>query len=117
MTTATVFFLIGSFQYIMLPVSQKKKNSVQVFTDMNILTQTSKVLIVYKLLNITRNLHVPVIILTLTPRFSALRMVSALSCLGGSNKGNNPQNVQGPPGLSLVFSGTSCIRKGYVYDE
>lgn len=51
--------------------------------------------------------HVPVIILTQTPRFSALRMVSALSCLGGSNKGNNPQNFQGPPGLSVVFSGTS----------
>lgn len=32
-------------------------------------------------------------------------MVSALSCLGGSNKGNKPQNVQGLPGDSLVLSG------------
>lgn len=55
----------------------------------------------------TKNPDLPVIILTQTPRLSALRMVSALSCLGGSNNANNPQNVQGPPGLSLVRSGTS----------
>lgn len=55
----------------------------------------------------TRDPHVPVIILTQTPRLRALRMVSALSCLGGSNKGNKPQNVQGSPGLSLVLSGTA----------
>ena len=57
--------------------------------------------------HIIRPSCLPVIILTLTPRFSALRIVSALSCLGGSNKGSNPQKVQGPPGLSLVFSETS----------
>jgi len=50
----------------------------------------------------------PVIIFTLTPRLRALRIVSALSCLGGSKRGNNPTNCQGPPGLSLVASGTSC---------
>lgn len=50
----------------------------------------------------------PVIILTLTPRFSALRIVSALSCLGGSKRGNRPTNCHGPPALSLVFSGTVC---------
>jgi hypothetical protein len=50
----------------------------------------------------------PVIILTFTPRLSALLIVSALSCLGGSNNGNRPTNCHGPPGLSFVLSGTSC---------
>ena len=49
------------------------------------------------------------IILTLTPRSKALLMVSALSCLGGSNKGNTPTNSHGPPGLSFVLSGTVCL--------
>jgi hypothetical protein len=49
----------------------------------------------------------PVIILTQTPRLSALWIVSALSCLGGSNKGNKPQKVHGLPALSFDFSGTS----------
>lgn len=53
--------------------------------------------------------NIPVIILTFTPRFSALLMVSALSCLGGSKRGMRPINCQGPPELSLVPSGTSCI--------
>lgn len=52
--------------------------------------------------------QLPVIILTLTPRFNALRIVSALSCLGGSKRGINPINCQGPPGLSFLPSGTSC---------
>lgn len=56
---------------------------------------------------ITKASSLPVIILTQTPRLSALRIVSALSCRGGSNNGNKPQNVQGPPGLSLDFSGIS----------
>eukprot|EP01018_Ginkgo_biloba_P039659 Gb_36098 [translate_table: standard] len=51
----------------------------------------------------------PVIILTLTPRLSALRIVSALSWRGGSNKGSKPTNCHGPPALSLFFSGTSCL--------
>jgi len=50
----------------------------------------------------------PVIILTFTPRFRALVMVSALSCLGGSKSGSRPTNCHGAPGLSLFFSGTSC---------
>lgn len=54
----------------------------------------------------------PVIILTFTPRFSALLIVSALSWRGGSNNGNNPQNSQGPPALSLSPSGTSYILAG-----
>jgi hypothetical protein len=49
-----------------------------------------------------------VIILTFTPRLRARRIVSALSWRG-SKRGNNPQNSQGPPALSLLFSGTSCI--------
>nr|CAB3469632.1 unnamed protein product [Digitaria exilis] len=48
----------------------------------------------------------PVIILTLTPRWRARRMVSALSCLGGSNSGRRPMNCHGSPELSLLFSGT-----------
>uniref|UniRef100_A0A0A9DAM2 Mha2 n=1 Tax=Arundo donax TaxID=35708 RepID=A0A0A9DAM2_ARUDO len=36
-------------------------------------------------------------------------MVSALSCLGGSNRGNKPTNCHGPPGESFDFSGTSCL--------
>lgn len=48
----------------------------------------------------------PVIILTFTLSSRALRMVSALSCLGGSKRGNNPTNSHGSPTLSLVFSGT-----------
>lgn len=52
----------------------------------------------------------PVIILTFTPRLRALRMVSALSCLGGSNSGRRPTNCHGPPGDSFDFSGTSCKR-------
>lgn len=55
-----------------------------------------------------KNLLLPVIILTLTPRLRAWRMVSALSCLGGSKRGNKPTNCHGLPGLSLVFSGTTC---------
>lgn len=47
------------------------------------------------------------IILTFTPRFSALRIVSALSCLGGSKSGIRPMKDQGPPGLSFLPSGTS----------
>lgn len=35
-------------------------------------------------------------------------MVSALSCLGGSNRGNKPTNCHGAPGLSFDFSGISC---------
>jgi len=54
--------------------------------------------------------NVPVIILTFTPRLSALRIVSALSCLGGSNRGRSPINCHGPPGLSFFPSGTSCIK-------
>uniref|UniRef100_A0A7C8ZI85 Uncharacterized protein n=1 Tax=Opuntia streptacantha TaxID=393608 RepID=A0A7C8ZI85_OPUST len=50
----------------------------------------------------------PVIIFTFTPKFRALLIVSALSCRGGSNKGSKPTNCHGPPGLSFVFSGTSC---------
>lgn len=50
----------------------------------------------------------PVIILTLTPRSRALRIVSALSCLGGSKRGNRPTNSQGPPAPSFVFSGIVC---------
>ena len=50
----------------------------------------------------------PVIILTFTPRLRALRMVSALSCLGGSKRGNKPTNCHGDPTLSFVLSGTSC---------
>lgn len=59
----------------------------------------------------TRNFvsNIPVIILTFTPKLRALRMVSALSCLGGSKRGNKPTNCHGAPGLSLVFSGTSCL--------
>lgn len=61
----------------------------------------------------------PVIILTLTPRSRALLIVSALSCRGGSNKGRRPTNSHGPPGLSLVPSGTSYSitvqRKSYQY--
>jgi len=53
----------------------------------------------------------PVIILTFTPRFRALVMVSALSCLGGSNSGNRPTNCHGAPGLSLSFSGISCYKQ------
>lgn len=52
----------------------------------------------------------PVIILTLTPRLSALRIVSALSCLGGSKSGMRPMNCHGPPGLSFLPSRTSCTR-------
>jgi len=48
--------------------------------------------------------------LTLTPRFSALRMVSALSCLGGSKRGISPINCHGVPGLSFLPSGTSCVK-------
>jgi len=33
-------------------------------------------------------------------------MVSALSCLGGSNTDNKPTNCHGAPALSFVFSGT-----------
>ena len=51
---------------------------------------------------------VPVIILTMTPRLSALLMVSALSCRGRSNSGRSATNCHGLPGLSLRFSGTSC---------
>ncbi len=53
--------------------------------------------------------QLPVIILTFTPRSRARRIVSALSWRGGSKRGNNPQNSQGPPALSLLWSGTSCI--------
>jgi hypothetical protein len=51
-----------------------------------------------------------VIILTLTPRLSALRIVSALSCLGGSKSGMRPTKCHGPPGLSFLPSGTSYVR-------
>ncbi|WVZ18051.1 hypothetical protein V8G54_005373, partial [Vigna mungo] len=50
----------------------------------------------------------PVIILTLTPSSIARRMVSALSCLGGSKRGSRPKNSHGSPALSFVFSGTLC---------
>lgn len=49
----------------------------------------------------------PVIIFTLNPRLSALLIVSALSCLGGSNKGMSPINCHGLPELSFDPSGTS----------
>lgn len=49
----------------------------------------------------------PIIILTLTPRSSARRIVSALSCLGGSKSGKRPTNSHGFPTLSLLFSGTA----------
>jgi hypothetical protein len=52
----------------------------------------------------------PVIILTLTPRLSALLIVSALSWRGGSKRGKSPMNCHGPPGLSFLPSGTSCRR-------
>jgi hypothetical protein len=55
-----------------------------------------------------------VIILTFTPRLRAQRIVSALSWRGGSKSGNNPQNSQGPPALSLFRSGTSCIVYNYT---
>lgn len=50
---------------------------------------------------------IPVIILTFTPRFRALDIVSALSCLGGSNRGMRPINCHGLPALSFLPSGTS----------
>jgi hypothetical protein len=50
---------------------------------------------------------IPVIIFTQTPRSSARRMVSALSCRGGSNSGRRPQNTHGPPWPCFDFSGTS----------
>ena len=53
----------------------------------------------------------PVIILTFTPKFRALLIVSALSCLGGSNRGRSPINFHGPPGLSFLPSGTSYSTK------
>lgn len=56
--------------------------------------------------SIYRQCYKPVIILTLTPRFKALLMVSALSCLGGSNRGRRPTNSHGPPVLSFDPSGT-----------
>ena len=49
----------------------------------------------------------PVIILTLTPRSSALLIVSALSWRGGSKRGRRPTNSHGAPELSLFPAGTS----------
>ena len=46
----------------------------------------------------------------LTPRSEALLMVYALSCRGGSNKGNPPTNSHGSPEhFFFVFSGTVCL--------
>lgn len=50
----------------------------------------------------------PVIILTLTPRSRARRIVSALSCLGGSKSGKRPKNSHGSPVLSLFLAETVC---------
>jgi hypothetical protein len=52
-----------------------------------------------------------VIILTLTPRSGALLIVSALSWRGGSKRGRRATNSHGPPGLSLVPSGTTYMEK------
>ncbi|BAS93351.1 Os05g0319850 [Oryza sativa Japonica Group] len=51
----------------------------------------------------------PVIILTLTPRLSARRMVSELSWRGGSKSGSTARNCHGVPGASLLPSGTFCL--------